>query len=306
MASGHIDVVRNFMCPYLIFSHLDRQDPGYDSLEDSDWQSYQALKPEDYWSPSNDQQFEAYETGDVADMYPSAIVRGVDLFPPPVTWVPTNCIFEVDDLLQEWTWHRQFDFVYLRHMLGSFDNQGWATLYQQCYDNLEPGGWIEQMEFDIRVKSDDDTLQEDSVLANWGETFIGCAERAGRPLTIQETMRASIEKAGFVDVHEHIYKVPIGAWPRDKVLKEVGKLNYHHWVTGMEGYAMWLLTTFGAPSPWSPEAVQVYLAEVRAQLKDSHIHGYEYARRVWGRKPRDAEKKSNSTTREVTRRETRS
>jgi hypothetical protein len=78
-------------------------------------------------------------------------------------------------------------------------------------------------------------------------------------------------------VQEHVYKVPIGAWPKEKVLKEVGKLNYHHWVTGMEGYAMWLLTTFGAPSPWSPEAVQLYLAEVRAQLKDFHIHGYEYA-----------------------------
>ncbi|KAJ6029765.1 hypothetical protein N7460_004345 [Penicillium canescens] len=40
---------------------------------------------------------------DVADRYPSATVRGVDIFPPPVSWMPPNCVFEVDDVLREWT-----------------------------------------------------------------------------------------------------------------------------------------------------------------------------------------------------------
>ena len=34
----------------------------------------------------------------VADMMPGATVHGVDLYPPPDTWVPPNCVFEVDDL----------------------------------------------------------------------------------------------------------------------------------------------------------------------------------------------------------------
>ena len=38
-----------------------------------------------------------------------------------------------------------------------------------------------------------------------------------------------------------------------------------YWVTGMEGYAMWLLTKFGAPTPWPADEVQVYLAKVREQ-----------------------------------------
>ncbi|KAJ5439018.1 uncharacterized protein N7458_010016 [Penicillium daleae] len=285
---------------------------------------YQSLKSEEYWSPSDDQQFEAYETGhlvailldyhqrnmlhraplkdpknildvgtgkgswaiDMADTYPSATVRGVDLSPPPVTWMPPNCVFELDDLLQEWTWSEPFDFIYLRHMLGSFDEEGWNTLYKRCYDNLAPGGWIEEFELDISVKTDDNSLAEDSELAKWGENFKGCSERAGRSLTVQETMRSKIEKAGFIDVHEQVYKVPIGPWAKDKVYKEVGQLNYHHWVTGMEGYAMWLLTKFGAPSPWTPDEVQVYLAKVRAEMKNPHIHGWHYGRKVWARKPR--------------------
>jgi hypothetical protein len=142
--------------------------------------------------------------------------------------------------------------------------------------NLEPGGWIEEFELDIRVQTDDNSLPDNSELAKWGDNFIGCSERAGRPLTVQETMRSNIEKAGFIDVHEHVYKVPIGPWAKDKIHKEVGQLNYHHWVTGMEGYAMWLLTKFGAPTPWNADEVQVYLAKVRAEMKNPHIHGWHY------------------------------
>ncbi|KAJ6118930.1 hypothetical protein N7471_013550 [Penicillium samsonianum] len=86
---------------------------------------YQATKENDYWGPSDEQQFEAFEIGDVADLYPSAIVRGVDIFPPPVTWMPPNCVFEVDDVLREWTWTESFDFIHMRLMYGAFPPEGW-------------------------------------------------------------------------------------------------------------------------------------------------------------------------------------
>jgi hypothetical protein len=89
-------------------------------------------------------------------------------------------------------------------------------------------------------------------------------------------MRSKIEKAGFIDVHEQVYKAPIGPWPRERVYKEVGQLNYHHWVTGLEGYSMWLLTKFGAPTPWTADEVQIYLAKVRLELKNPRIHGWHY------------------------------
>lgn len=38
---------------------------------------------------------------EVADQFPSAIVCGVALYPPPATWVPPNCILEVDDISRE-------------------------------------------------------------------------------------------------------------------------------------------------------------------------------------------------------------
>ena len=41
-------------------------------------------------------------------------MRGVDLYPPPDTWVPENCKFEVDDLLKRWEFPKLFDLVHIR------------------------------------------------------------------------------------------------------------------------------------------------------------------------------------------------
>lgn len=102
---------------------------------------YQTLRSSEYFSPADEQQLETYEmdhlaallmnservnplycapvqnirhvldiaTGqraraiDIANMFPIAVVKGVDLFPPQNSWNPLNCLFEVDDVLQRWT-----------------------------------------------------------------------------------------------------------------------------------------------------------------------------------------------------------
>ena len=75
---------------------------------------------------------------EVADRYPSAYVQGVDLSPPPETWVPPNCKFEVDDVLKPWMFKQTFDFIHLRHMLGSFTDGQWKGVYKQAYEYMIP------------------------------------------------------------------------------------------------------------------------------------------------------------------------
>ncbi|KFY84758.1 hypothetical protein V500_09021 [Pseudogymnoascus sp. VKM F-4518 (FW-2643)] len=288
---------------------------------------YQTIREDNYWGPSDEQQFETFEaghlvyqildcqeentlfrspiaenaqhiidlgTGDgtwavqVADRFPGITIHGVDLYPPPVTWVPPNCIFEVDDITQEWTWHNKFDLIHLRLLLGAFKPEEWATLYRRCYDNLQPGGWIEQVELDVRVMSDDGSLKPDSLLAGWGQTFLDCAADAGRPLDTQTTMRDTIAAAGFTEIREKLYKCPIGEWPKHPVYKDAGRVNAVHWKSGLEGWAMWLLTKHGRPQPWSADEVRVYVAKVRKELTEgsgSGLHIYHFTRRVWARKP---------------------
>ncbi|KFY49318.1 hypothetical protein V496_10102 [Pseudogymnoascus sp. VKM F-4515 (FW-2607)] len=289
---------------------------------------YQTVKEGTYWGPSDEQQFETFEaghlvyqildcqeenilfrspipdnaqhiidlgTGDgtwavqVADRFPGITIHGVDLYPPPQNWVPPNCIFEVDDITQDWTWNNKFDLIHLRLLLGAFKQDEWAALYRRCYDNLQPGGWIEQVELDVRVMSDDGSLKPDSLLAGWGQTFLDCAAHAGRPLDTQLTMRDSIAAAGFTEIREKLYKCPIGEWPKHPVYKDAGRVNAVHWKSGLEGWAMWLLTKHGRPQPWSADEVRVYVAKVRRELTDgTGLHIYHFTRRVWARKPLNA------------------
>ncbi|KAJ5378717.1 hypothetical protein N7509_011836 [Penicillium cosmopolitanum] len=288
---------------------------------------YQTLKNE-YSYPSDEQQFEAYEathlaalvadsgrpnplfqaplgpsaknildvgTGkgswaiDVADMFPEITVRGVDLFPPPVTWMPPNCILEVDDILHEWTWREKFDLIHFRVIQCAFTPEETEHLLKQCYDNLEPGGWIEHLELHPNVYCDDDSIPKDNTLFTVGPTWDAAGDESGRPMNIIETMRESIEKAGFIDVHEINSKWPLGPWPKDKTMKELGLINLQHWLTGLEGYAMHLFTKYGKPVPWSKEEVQVYVAGIRKELTNPRHHPYQRARRVWARKPLPSE-----------------
>ncbi|KAJ5743227.1 hypothetical protein N7533_010329 [Penicillium manginii] len=295
---------------------------------------YQNLKEGEYWGPADEQQFESYEAGhltylvvdsetpnplfqapvtnpkhildvgtgrgswaiDVADMFPNATVRGVDLYPPPETWLPPNCIMEVDDVLQEWTWRDQFDLVHLRQMMGSFTIEEWHKFYKQCYDNIKPGGWIEQMEGNPRVRCDDGSIPDNNSCLLFGLECCRAADNWGRPVTLADNMKQELEKAGFVDVHVKEYKWPIGAWPKDPILKEAGRLHYHQWTSGMEGWAIFFLTKYGVPEPWSIEEVQVLMAKVRKEIHNPRHHLYQVARRVWGRRPTVEEEQAREKT----------
>ncbi|KAJ5457249.1 hypothetical protein N7530_012523 [Penicillium desertorum] len=288
---------------------------------------YQTVREGASWCPSDEQQFESLEAGhllcvlldantdnplfhapvkspkqildigtgrgtwaiDVSDMFPNATVRGVDLFPPPVNWLPPNCTMEVDDILQEWTWHHPFDLIHMRQLIGAFTPVEWDGLFKQCYKNLSPGGWIEQIEGDPRIHCSDSSMSTDSSMVQFTEAVFRAGQNWNHPLDTLDTMRAAMEKAGFVDIQEKTYRWPVGPWARDPTMKEAGRLHYHQWTAGMEGWGLYLLTKFGVPRPWTKEEVLVLLARVRKELQDPHVHMWQYARRVWGRKPTQEE-----------------
>ncbi|KAJ5706354.1 hypothetical protein N7536_002043 [Penicillium majusculum] len=272
---------------------------------------YQTVREGASWFPSDEQQFESLEAGHLlcilldADtgnpLYqaplkdPKQILdigtgRGnwaidvADMFPNG-DWLPPNCIMEVDDVLQEWTWRQPFDLIHMRQLIGAFTPVEWDGLFAQCYKNLTPGGWIEQIEGHPRIHCSDSSMSPDSSMVQFTEAVFRAGQEWNHPLDTLDTMRTAMEKAGFVDIHEKSYRWPVGPWARDPILKEVGRLHYHQWTAGMEGWGMYLLTKFGVPMPWEKEEVLVLLAKVRKELQDPHIHMWQYARRVWGRKP---------------------
>ena len=189
------------------------------------------------------------------------------------------------------TWNIKFDFIHIRQLLGAMSRADWKDLYKKAYENLQPGGWIEQVEGDIGFCSDDGSLPADSLLSSqWRTMYLPMAERAGRPMDMADTMRASIEEAGFINVHQQEYKAPLGDWPRLQVYKDAGRVNKKQILSGLEGWLMYFLTQHGDPTPWSPEEVQVLVAKFRKEL-DAGWHIYQKAKRVWAQKPFDKEQK---------------
>ncbi|KAJ6151787.1 hypothetical protein N7470_006915 [Penicillium chermesinum] len=288
---------------------------------------YQTTREGDYWGPCDAQQFESQEVGhticqlldtntdnqffqapvedpkhildmgtgkgswavDVADRYPDAIIRGVDLYPPPTEWVPPNCYMEVEDLLLSWTWRSPFDLIHLRFMTGSWTPEDWNTIYKRCYDNLAPEGWIEQLEIDPQIRCDDDSLPPNASIRYLVAATTEAGSNWNHHLDTSETMRASIENAGFIDIREKSYRWAIGPWLNDARSKEAGRLHYYQWLSGMEGWVLRFLTQWARPEPWTQEEVQALLDKVREELGNPEYHMYQNVRRVWARKPTEAE-----------------
>ncbi|KAJ5852927.1 hypothetical protein EN45_075230 [Penicillium chrysogenum] len=146
---------------------------------------------------------------------------------------------EVDDILQEWTWRHPFDLIHMRQLIGAFTPVEWDSLFTQCYKNLSPGGWIEQIEGDPRIHCSDSSVSTDSSMVQFTEAVFRAGQNWNHPLDTPDTMRAAMEKAGFVDTQEKTYRWPVGPWARDPTLKEAGRLHYHQWTAGMEGWGLY-------------------------------------------------------------------
>lgn len=148
---------------------------------------------------------------------------------------------------------------------------------------LNPGGWIEQIENEIGFRSDDNTIRAHSVLYSDYRNFsLEFAERMGRPLDTYHRFRSRIESAGFVNVHEMRYKVPVGVWTRNQMFKEAGFHNQEQLIKGVEGYMIYPFTQFGH---WSVNDTRKFIEECKKELAKDEIHKYYFTRRIWAQKP---------------------
>lgn len=83
--------------------------------------------------------------------------------------------------------------------------------------------------------SDDGSLKPDSLLAGWGPMFIDLCAAVGKKIDTIDNFKSRIEAAGFINVQEQFYKVPIGTWAKNPALKEAGKFFKAQVLEGLEG-----------------------------------------------------------------------
>ncbi|KAL9098154.1 MAG: hypothetical protein Q9163_006130 [Psora crenata] len=230
---------------------------------------------------------------DFADKFPDADIIGTDLAPVQENNGSPNLRFEIDDCCSEWIYPPDhFDYIHIRQLYGSVAD--WDALYKECYEyvfvalsfphvkhqrltqrafcsHLAPGGYLEQTEICPVLESDDASIPSGSAFDQGGRLVIECGLYNGKTMDVQRHMKDWITKAGFVDVVEQKYKWPLGDWPADARLKDIGKWNATYCDMGIEAWTMRLLTRCHG---WTVSQVKEWNEEMRAMIKGRKCHAY--------------------------------
>ncbi|KAF0331742.1 methyltransferase domain-containing protein [Colletotrichum asianum] len=221
---------------------------------------------------------------DFGEDHENAEVLGMDLSPSMPEYVPPNVKFEIDDLEEEWTYSRPFDYIHSRMMNSSIGD--WKGYLKKAYDNLTPGGYVELQELDLFPRSDDGTLKDDDPLSKCIKLMYEASVIFGRPYQEIPPLVRVMEDLGYVDVKLNIFKWPSNGWPKDPKYKELGIWNNENFCEGFEGFCM---APFTRAHGWTREEVIVFLATVRKDLRDRSIHAYWPIYSLYGRKPTEEE-----------------
>jgi hypothetical protein len=162
--------------------------------------------------------------------------------------------------------------------------------YSQCASadgddhssHLKPGGWIELQELEFVTYCDDGTMKDDFLVTKFLNLVKDGLAVFGIDLLGMIKNAQNLRDAGFVNVEEKIFKIPLGVWPKNKTMKLIGLYLRSVIYDGLQGVS---LGPFTRGLKWTPEEVEVFLIDVRKALMDSTIHSYIPFHVVYGQKP---------------------
>ena len=93
-----------------------------------------------------------------------------------------------------------------------------------------------------------------------------------------------LRAAGFVNVTTRIFQIPIGVWPKSKVLKMVGLYWRTILLDGVQPIALGPLTR---GLGWSKEEVEVWLVKVRQGYLEGRVHSHMPLHIICAQKPEE-------------------
>ncbi|KAK9468099.1 S-adenosyl-L-methionine-dependent methyltransferase [Lipomyces arxii] len=216
----------------------------------------------------------------MADMYSGSHVVGVDLVPIQHEMTPPNVEFHIEDVSNGMTYRaNSFGLVHSRLLVAGMRN--WDTYIKDCYRVTKPGGYFQGTEFDAELKSDDGTNFSELPSMRVMNVINGMTETMGYDLHCGTNMRRRVADAGFIDIEEYTFRLPIGTWPKEPRLKSVGKIMLENAVKGVNAWGLRVLVSSGM----KPDDATELLEKAAISFKDPKIHMYVTAHYVLGRKP---------------------
>ncbi|KAI0014303.1 S-adenosyl-L-methionine-dependent methyltransferase [Xylariaceae sp. FL0662B] len=217
---------------------------------------------------------------EMAEKFPGAEVLGVDLSPIQPGFCPPNLRFHVDNIEEQWAYGPNYDLVHLRHM-GYLLKEP-LKLLTSTYENLKSGGWLEFQDIRPTIRCDDDTLPPDYA----GCTFLDLIDQAltkvyGFDTDFVHRMPMELEKAGFINIRQIVYKVPVGTWTRDDKMRYIGWMLREALIYHLRSVGLKPLLSLGC----CPGVSNNLISQVEEQSNDRTIHAYLEFAVVYGQKP---------------------
>ncbi|KAK7428989.1 hypothetical protein QQZ08_004501 [Neonectria magnoliae] len=216
---------------------------------------------------------------DFADEHPGLEVISIDLVPLAPEFVPPNLDFGILESLGLGTFEKSsLDFIHLRDLKGRISN--WGEFAKEIFDVLKPGGVAEFHEGTIDFKVETG-LPETSCMQRWIDLFREAGKKRGARFDVVESqiLLDSLRGAGFIDIMEYPYKVPIEPW------EQQGKLGWLAWKEldlDIEGS---ILRPTVESLEWSQQRYYMFAARLREELKKTKVKPYMTRLAVVCKKP---------------------
>ncbi|KAK4060194.1 uncharacterized protein Triagg1_10856 [Trichoderma aggressivum f. europaeum] len=226
-------------------------------------------------------------TIEMGDRFPSAHILGIDLSPIQPDWLPPNVRFMIDDVESPWLHSRNhFDYIHSRHTVMAI--RDWMKLFRRAIEHLKIGGWMELQEVHHTPRSaltgGNGELSPDHPVARfWKHVTDGLAALGIDMDAVSDGRLADkMQQAGFTNVTERVLHVPIGTWPKNKVLKTVGLYWRTILLDGLQAIALGPLTR---GLGWNRDQVELLLIEVRRAYFDNSQLMYMPFHVIYGQRP---------------------
>ncbi|KAG6168903.1 hypothetical protein E4U51_001861 [Claviceps purpurea] len=168
----------------------------------------------------------------------------------------------------------------MRYIVGGIPD--WTGLFKEAYRCCAPGGWVESFEYDVEFRSDDGTTELEPVLASFKDLYREAGKILKVPFLIEDIQQQAFDDAGFVEKKVVRHKIPVGSWPKDPKLAEVGRVVRESTESGLQGYTQMLWqSVLQRPA----DEYHVWLATMLKAIRNPKVHSYVFAYVVYGRKP---------------------
>lgn len=213
----------------------------------------------------------------MAEQYPDAEIIAMDIGVWQVGDAPENVSFQIDDAEQEWTFTEPFDLIHFRYLAGAFVS--WKAVYEQAYQHLVPGGYIEVADFDYGEIAG---LVNTDYLQIWASALRSAAEMSRYPRSLAHLEPALLASIGFTQITTRVLNLPLGTWRGDHAT--AGKMLLVALLEGLEAHGLRLLTKY---KKWRAEEVRDLCEKAKAELATWTTGTFFPVHIVVARKPLD-------------------